>query len=128
MLTPQRPGFQICGSVPSAVDFCGYIVQDVARIQDDILTQNFTLLSPNLPCRGAELDYMSPLCTFMHVFRVPQRLIRHRPSPAINQNTRAYLRTEPTCSVYYVHITKPAVPQGAVLAPVISLSQRQIMG
>ena len=68
MLTPQRPGFQICGSVPSAVDFSGYIVQDVARIQDNILTQNYTLLSPNLPCPGTELGYMSPFCTFMRVF------------------------------------------------------------
>ena len=55
LMTPQRPGFQICGSVPSAIDFCGYIVQDVARIQQDILTQKWTLMSSFLPCPGTDV-------------------------------------------------------------------------
>ena len=56
VLTPQRPGFQICGSLPSAVDFYGYDVQDVARIEQSTLTQSFTPLPPFLPCPGTKLQ------------------------------------------------------------------------
>lgn len=62
MLTPQRPGFQICGSVPSAVEFCGYVNQDVAHLQEDIVAQYYTLLSPFLPCPG-EIRLHSDVCS-----------------------------------------------------------------
>ena len=67
VLTPQRPGFQICGAVPSDVDFCGFIIQDVARIQQDTLTQDYKLLSPFLPCPGmvTRIASLSSLCTVM---------------------------------------------------------------
>ena len=53
MLTPQHPGFQICGAVPSAVGFYNFINQDVTGLQQNFAEENVTLLPAFLPCSGA---------------------------------------------------------------------------